>query len=131
MPVWLQGWEGECVIQGVINTHMQASDDPLIPLGYGEPGANLKQIVQLGNFIQKRKAAGQEKIILAGDFNCTDVELLETELTLHKISSNEITHAEDGCIDHVFVSTSMRPKQALPTLIADTESDHKLLMMKI
>merc|ERR1719198_1899794 len=46
-----------------INTHMQASDDPLIPLGYGVPNAHAKQLEQLGRFIQKHREAGQHAIV--------------------------------------------------------------------
>jgi hypothetical protein len=117
----------------VINTHMQASDDPLMSLGYGVSQAQQKQLEQLGQFVKQRQAAGQKSIVVTGDFNCSSIKKMEAELNLSKLSSNAVTH-EDGCIDHVFVSHGMIAcghNSKSETLVVETESDHKLLCLSI
>ena len=127
----------------VVNTHMQASDDPLRDL-FGPKDAHRAQVAQLRAFLDRWRRGGvplagattgcAREIFLLGDFNCSDGDWLEAQLGVRKVSGTQPTHA-DGCVDHAFYWHAARQERdamaaAVDTRVTleDSESDHKMLL---
>jgi len=117
----------------VVNTHMQASDDPLRGI-IGAKNAHRVQVAQLRAFLDRWRRGGVREIWLLGDFNCADGAWLEQELNCRKVSSTEPTHA-DGNVDHVLYWNAERSKMSIAVdcrvTLEDSESDHKMLLCSV
>eukprot|EP00747_Dinoflagellata_sp_TGD_P039067 gnl/TRDRNA2_/TRDRNA2_140043_c1_seq3.p1 gnl/TRDRNA2_/TRDRNA2_140043_c1~~gnl/TRDRNA2_/TRDRNA2_140043_c1_seq3.p1 ORF type:complete len:155 (+),score=30.53 gnl/TRDRNA2_/TRDRNA2_140043_c1_seq3:68-466(+) len=96
----------------VINTHMQAKDDPLQWLlnegGEGPEQTYAKQMKQLRDCIDRLQGPLIDIVYLLGDLNSLgmDTASIEAATGMTKLSCDTATHA-DGCIDHVLFRNSI------------------------
>lgn len=116
----------------LINTHMQATDDPLLRV-VGAANAHSRQVTQLRAFINRWQDSSKvDFIFLIGDLNTLGMSNAEVEklFGLYKLSSDESTHPTDGCIDHVMCNVSSTGRTVATQTFA-TEPDHKMIVFEI
>eukprot|EP01064_Diplonema_japonicum_P000180 TRINITY_DN10123_c1_g1_i1.p1 TRINITY_DN10123_c1_g1~~TRINITY_DN10123_c1_g1_i1.p1 ORF type:complete len:341 (+),score=26.23 TRINITY_DN10123_c1_g1_i1:39-1061(+) len=115
----------------VINTHMQALDDPFRHF-FGDGDAYRKQIEDVQKLIRELTTSYSiEFLFLLGDLNTMGFSSTEVESTfkLHQLNEHSITHV-DGAVDHILCNVRI-PREHITCRHVKGPSDHKLVYLEI
>eukprot|EP01059_Diplonema_ambulator_P000799 TRINITY_DN10645_c0_g1_i1.p1 TRINITY_DN10645_c0_g1~~TRINITY_DN10645_c0_g1_i1.p1 ORF type:complete len:351 (+),score=54.48 TRINITY_DN10645_c0_g1_i1:22-1053(+) len=115
----------------VINTHMQALDDPFRHF-LGDKGAYKKQVEDIHALITHLASQFTiDFLFLLGDLNTMDFTSTEVEHTfkLHQLNDHHVTHV-DGAVDHILCNVKI-PKENLRCRHIKGPSDHKMVVLEL
>ncbi|KAJ9468773.1 hypothetical protein DIPPA_34689 [Diplonema papillatum] len=115
----------------VVNTHMQASDDPFRWV-IGDSSAYKRQVKQTRALVDSLLARfSLLHVFLIGDLNTLGFERKQVEDTfgMHQLSTHVETHV-DGCVDHVLCTTKFDSSQ-VSCRVLKTPSDHAMIVVEI
>eukprot|EP01061_Rhynchopus_euleeides_P002570 TRINITY_DN11975_c0_g1_i1.p1 TRINITY_DN11975_c0_g1~~TRINITY_DN11975_c0_g1_i1.p1 ORF type:complete len:366 (+),score=111.89 TRINITY_DN11975_c0_g1_i1:65-1099(+) len=115
----------------VLNTHMQAMDDPFRWF-FGQEGAyehQVEQIKAVMDSLQDRFTP--DFVFLIGDLNTMqfDAEAVQRTFGMFKLTFDSDTHV-DGCVDHVLCNRKFDAHQ-LKCRHIRTPSDHMMVVLEI
>ena len=115
----------------IINTHMQAADDPFRWLA-GSADSYKKQVQEVRELIRELEDNhAPEYIFLMGDLNTFqfDADKVQETFGLFKLTYDSATHV-DGCVDHILCSKKF-PADKLKCRHITTPSDHMMVVLEI
>ena len=118
----------------VLNTHMQALDDPfrMVMGGLTAQKAYDQQVQQIKTLITTLEQEHQlDYIFLLGDLNTMrfSVQQVQETFGMFKLTLDGDTHV-DGCVDHVLCNRKFLPEQ-LRSRHIKTPSDHLMVVLEV